>query len=486
MRRRDDDIFKKLSGEKPLAKSASGSGHKMPEKSTFDILLEKQSTERKKPTTQKSAGRKAPQKSAKQPENELDVFSEKSKSSTRAKDAKHDIDYGSKPAKKEKPQEQPQVGAETKKRTAAPKETPKKRRSPHDDALKIAEMSAALDYNEDKLERAMKGLEIGAEQTGKRAEVPKKAEAPKRAAASRERSAVQPKKAQPKQKAQVKTQPGAKKTPQPAKTLKQPQMKKETSAASTQSIKPADSSVSRASMARSVKGAERGVKKVLRHEHKYYINYKDHIVLQTALSSIMRLDENADEYGGYHIRSLYFDDVYETALAEKINGTDNRKKYRIRIYNYSDGDIKLEKKQKHGKFIRKTSMNLTRAECDSLIAGDPNFLLEKDNKLATEFYLNMRSRLLRPRVIVDYWREAYVYPIEDVRITFDIDLKGSTMLTDIFDPNTPVLPVFDNGIMVLEVKFNKYLPEAIKCALHSVGAVKRSAISKYVLCRKYD
>ena len=228
------------------------------------------------------------------------------------------------------------------------------------------------------------------------------------------------------------------------------------------------------------------VQKTFRHELKYYINYKDHMLLRTALGAVMRPDDNVDENGGYHIRSLYFDDIYETALAEKISGVDDRCKFRIRIYNLDDGIIKLEKKSKHGKFISKTSIRISRQEYDSIIAGDGSFLLEKDNAVAREFYTNMKMRLLRPRVLVDYWREAYVYPVEDTRITFDIDLKGSTMLTDIFDPKTPVLPVFDNGLMVLEVKFNRYLPESVKCALGSVSAVKRSAISKYALCRKYD
>lgn len=474
MRRRDDDIFKKLNNEKPLSKSSSGLDKKMPEKSTFDLLLEKQNAAKKKPTATRGYNKPAKRNTSKSTPKDLDIFSAKSKSNTKAKDALHDIEHG-KPEKKAKAS--PELGTAA----TSPKKVSKTKRTAHTDALKFAEKSAALDYNEDKLNSAIKGLELGSEQK-ERIQAPKKPEQPKRIAT-------------PKNTARKTSVDKTAKELEPPITQKQKveklanemQEKQNRATAQKSSLKPVQRSITKSAVAKTNHNKPKsGVKKVFRHENKYYINYKDHMVLQTALSSVMRLDSNADEYGGYHIRSLYFDDIYETALAEKIAGTDNRCKYRIRIYNYSDGIIKLEKKQKCGKFIKKTSMNLTREECDSIIAGDSSFLLEKPHKLAKEFYLQTRTRLLKPKVVVDYWREAYVYPIEDVRVTFDIDLKGSTMLTDIFDPNMPVLPVFDNGIMVLEVKFNKYLPEAIKCALNSVGAAKRSAISKYVLCRKYD
>ena len=98
----------------------------------------------------------------------------------------------------------------------------------------------------------------------------------------------------------------------------------------------------------------------------------------------------------------------------------------------------------------------------------------------------MKNNLLRPRVIVDYRREAYVSPFENVRITFDKDLKAGLWLTDIFNPHAPTMPVLEPGTMVLEVKFNRYLPVFIKTVLNNVNAAQRSAVSKYVLCRKYE
>jgi len=227
-------------------------------------------------------------------------------------------------------------------------------------------------------------------------------------------------------------------------------------------------------------------KPAFRHELKYYINYRDYALLRGVLKALMPLDPHAGPNGDYHIRSLYFDDAYETALVEKMAGYDVRNKYRIRIYDFSDEVIKFEKKMKRGQYIAKTSIRLSREECEALIAGDCDCLLGREEPLAGEIYLKMKNSLLRPRVIVDYYREAYVSQFENVRVTFDKDIRASLMLTDIFDPKAPVVSVLEPGTMVLEVKFNKYLPPFIQSALNNVNAAQRSAVSKYVLCRKFE
>ncbi len=223
-----------------------------------------------------------------------------------------------------------------------------------------------------------------------------------------------------------------------------------------------------------------------RHELKFYINYHDYVLLRNTIKTLLAVDRNADENGHYHIRSVYFDDVNESALREKIAGTDDRYKYRIRFYNYSDNIIRFEKKIKQGQYISKVSIRLTREESDSLIAGDFSVLEGRPEPLANEIWLQMKNYGLSARVIVDYWREAFVSSIENVRITFDKDLKGGLWLSDVFSPQTPTMPVLDEGMMVLEVKFDRYLPEYIKAILSNVNAAHRSAISKYVLCRKFD
>ncbi len=224
-----------------------------------------------------------------------------------------------------------------------------------------------------------------------------------------------------------------------------------------------------------------------RHELKYYINYAEYILLRNTLKALAQLDQYAGENGEYFIRSLYFDDEYESALNEKLGGSDYRKKYRIRIYNFDDNVIKFEKKIKQGQFITKKSLNLSRNEYEQIMAGQYAFLLRRKESLAPELYLELTGNRLRPRVIVDYIREAYVYPFENIRITFDKELRsGMWMSPDIFNPELPTIPMYEEGLMVLEVKFEKSLPAHILGVLNNIQAAQRSAISKYVICRKFE
>lgn len=223
-----------------------------------------------------------------------------------------------------------------------------------------------------------------------------------------------------------------------------------------------------------------------RHELKYYINYKDYIVLRSALSHVMRHDSNTGKKGYYDIRSLYFDDLENTALVEKMAGTDHRAKYRVRIYDYSDRIIRFEKKIKEGQFIAKKSIKLTKQELGQILSGKYDFLLDRKEPLARELYIELGAKQLRPKVFVDYKREPFIFPYENVRITFDMDLKSGIIKGNIFDPNLPVIPVFRDGMMVLEVKFNKYLPDYIRRVLENAEGATRSAVSKYVLCRQYE
>jgi SPX domain protein involved in polyphosphate accumulation len=221
-----------------------------------------------------------------------------------------------------------------------------------------------------------------------------------------------------------------------------------------------------------------------RHELKYYINMQGYYILRSRLSAALRLDENSGSEGDYHIRSLYFDDADDVALKTKISGVDDREKFRVRIYNISDNIIRLERKIKRNTYILKHSCGLTRGEFDRLMQKDVAFLLNKRARPCGAVYYNTMNRGLRPVKIVDYRREAYTYPVEDVRITFDKGLRMGTTF-DIFDPDMLTVPMLEPGQMILEVKFNAFLPVFIRNMFFGVETTA-SAISKYVICRKYD
>ena len=223
----------------------------------------------------------------------------------------------------------------------------------------------------------------------------------------------------------------------------------------------------------------------LRHELKYHITPAELTVLRGVLAPVMQLDPNGNENNEYHIRSLYFDTINDDALEEKIAGVGNRKKYRIRIYNFSDKVIKLECKSKYGDLISKQSVSIPRELAEQLIAGDPDGLQRMRHPLFHDVYREMRTRLLRPAVIVDYVREAYIHQAEEVRITFDKQVRTGLYSVDMFNPQIPTYPVFDDPVEILEVKFDEFLPSYLQAILSGVTA-QRSAVSKYTWCRRYE
>ena len=218
----------------------------------------------------------------------------------------------------------------------------------------------------------------------------------------------------------------------------------------------------------------------LRHELKYFINERQYFVLSGILDAVLNRDPNGDEYNEYHIRSLYFDTIYNSALYDKYNGVQNRDKYRIRIYNFSDKVIKLECKTKVGSLISKRSISIPKLLCEQLMAGDPSGLETTRSGLLNDMFREMTVNLLRPVVLVDYVREAYLHPAEEVRITFDKQLRTGLLSKELFD-------AFDNNVIILEVKYNHALPTYIRDLLSSYcqGALQ-SAISKYTWCRRYE
>ena len=225
----------------------------------------------------------------------------------------------------------------------------------------------------------------------------------------------------------------------------------------------------------------------LRHELKFFISPAQHFLLSNALKRTLHKDPNGDENNEYHIRSLYFDTVYDTALFDKLDGDQNRDKYRIRIYNFSDRMIKLECKTKIGTLISKRSISIPRDLCEQLMVGDPTGLETTRSGLLQDVYREMTVNLLHPVVLVDYVREAYLHDAEEVRITFDKQLRTGLRSTDLFNPHVPTIPPFDHGEMILEVKYNRVLPPYIRDILctYCPNAVQ-SAISKYTWCRRFE
>ncbi len=221
----------------------------------------------------------------------------------------------------------------------------------------------------------------------------------------------------------------------------------------------------------------------LRHEFKYYINLKTYQILKQRISVVAKRDENTKRDEGYLISSLYFDDYQNSALKEKIDGDRFRKKFRIRVYEKESGLIKLESKSKLDSWTAKESTRITYEEYQKILEEDYEFLIQKEDPLCRELYSLIKTRLLKPKVIVEYEREAYVVDEGNVRLTFDKQLRSSINGLDIFDPNVVYSAALAEEIMVFEVKYDDFIPKHIR-ALINEPSMQRYAVSKYVICKK--
>ncbi|MBD5160505.1 MAG: polyphosphate polymerase domain-containing protein [Oscillibacter sp.] len=219
-----------------------------------------------------------------------------------------------------------------------------------------------------------------------------------------------------------------------------------------------------------------------RHEWKHEINLSDRLVIRQRLRAVARPDPHARD-GRYRIRSLYFDTPTDKALREKIDGVDWREKFRLRFYNEDVSLIHLEKKSKRNGLSAKETVSLTAAEVQAILDGDLAWMPASGRPLMMELYSKMSCQLLRPKTVVDYTREPFVYPPGNVRVTLDYDIRTGLGCTDFLDPDCLTIPAGD-APAILEVKWDSYLPEVIRAAVQLPGR-RASAFSKYAACRIY-
>ncbi len=221
-----------------------------------------------------------------------------------------------------------------------------------------------------------------------------------------------------------------------------------------------------------------------RHELKHYINLADCAVLQSKLRHIMKPDSHSNTEGNYLIRSLYFDTPDDKALMEKISGIGAREKFRIRFYNFDDSFIRLEKKIKVNNLCAKLSTPLTRKQCEDIMAGNIEWLKKSEKPLLHDLYHKIQHQQLKPKTVVDYLREAYVYNAGNVRVTIDKSVKTGLFNTQVFDKDLSTVETLDSRVAILEVKYDAFLPEVINDIIQ-LGERHKLSVSKYALCRMY-
>ena len=219
-----------------------------------------------------------------------------------------------------------------------------------------------------------------------------------------------------------------------------------------------------------------------RNEWKHEITVSDMMTLRARLRAVAQPEKHGID-GTYDIRSLYFDDPYDTALREKINGVNMREKFRIRYYENDTSFIRLEKKSKINGLCNKVWVPINIAETEKIISSDIEWMRSDERELIRELYIKMKNKGLRPKTIVDYTRDAFVFPAGNVRVTIDHHIRTGMQDVDFLNPNSVTVPVGEAPI-ILEVKWDEYLPDIIRDAVQLDGR-RTSAFSKYAACRIY-
>ena len=224
------------------------------------------------------------------------------------------------------------------------------------------------------------------------------------------------------------------------------------------------------------------MEKKYRHEWKHEITYSDMLAIRQRMMAVAEPDRHAVN-GKYLIRSLYFDNLSDKALREKVDGVNRREKFRIRYYNLDPSIIHLEKKSKLNGLGTKYSANLSAEEAQQIVDGDIDWMMDSGRPLVQELYCKMRYQGMRPKTIVDYTREPFIFAPGNVRVTLDYDIRTGLDKTDFLNPECITVPAGDAPI-ILEVKWDAYLPSIIRDAVQLPNR-HVSAFSKYAQCRVY-
>lgn len=220
---------------------------------------------------------------------------------------------------------------------------------------------------------------------------------------------------------------------------------------------------------------------VSRKELKYGVSLAEAADLKSRLVRIMKSDIH-NGMKGYIVRSLYFDTLFDSDFEDKVDGYDDRRKIRLRIYNTDAETVKLEVKEKTNGIQRKRSLLLNRDEACRMEQADYAFLARREEELSRWLHVYMTSRCYRPKCLVEYDRFACILENNDTRVTFDSNLRASECGLDLFNKNAMMYPAIGLGETTMEVKYNGFLMTYVKNELSLCNKMQRSE-SKYCRAR---
>ena len=219
-----------------------------------------------------------------------------------------------------------------------------------------------------------------------------------------------------------------------------------------------------------------------RKELKYVITIGEYLQFKPWLEAILKADANGIN-GTYTVRSLYFDSLYDNDYYDNSDGVLKKCKIRMRTYGNDYDRIRLECKAKDGADGIKYSIWISEEQARMIAAGDYTPLQKRGDEISQAIYLRLNRGGYRPKTVVEYDRDAYSYPVSDVRITFDRRIRGTLTGNGFFEKFPGLIPLLDYSLGVFEIKYNDFLPYQIKELTRKLDRLPQ-ANSKYRQARE--
>lgn len=214
---------------------------------------------------------------------------------------------------------------------------------------------------------------------------------------------------------------------------------------------------------------------MLRKELKYDISNRQSQFIQNILEKVITKDKNSNKSGKYHIKTIYFDNYLNSIENAKKDDINAVSKYRIRMYEKNIDAIFLEIKTNENGYINKEKEKITKEDVINILNGNYKKILDEQSQLKTKFYIEIILRQLRPVLLVEYDRIAYIDNFSKTRITIDKNIMSIKKCENFFSKESRE----NNNKQILEIKYEKYVPDYIKNIIVNVQG-KRIRKSKFI------